>query len=76
MASASFGAGVRGASSLRPASAGSGLGLAAGGVEGGDVAGGDPLVLGVVILYATLILLLNLVADVIQALMNPRIRLT
>jgi len=35
-----------------------------------------PVVMGVVILYATLILLLNLVADVIQALMNPRIRLT
>ena len=35
-----------------------------------------PVVMGVVIIYATLILLLNLLADVVQALMDPRIRLT
>ena len=34
------------------------------------------VVMGVVILYATLILALNLVADVIQALLDPRVRLT
>lgn len=34
------------------------------------------VVMGVVILYATLILLLNLVADVIQALIDPRVRLS
>ena len=34
------------------------------------------VVMGVVILYATLILALNLIADVIQALLDPRVRLT
>ena len=34
------------------------------------------VVMGVVIVYATLILLLNLLADVILALLDPRVRLT
>ena len=35
-----------------------------------------PVVMGVVILYAALILLLNLVADVCVALLDPRVRLS
>ena len=34
------------------------------------------VVMGVVILYATLILALNLVADIVQALLDPRVKLT